>query len=71
MLTKSACRRRFDEPGYIAVPPCVWGAPEHGLEAPPNVRDVTLRVVKRANGTYGHHGEMAHGEIYYVDIPRM
>jgi len=60
---------KFSEPGYIAVPPCLWGSPEHGLEAPIDISNITLRVVKRANATYGHHGEMAHGEIYYVDTP--
>merc|ERR1712216_260299 len=53
----------FDEPGFIAVPPCVWGNPEDGLEPPPDLAGVMLRVVKTANATYGHHGEMAHGEI--------
>merc|ERR1712188_312952 len=27
----------FNEAGYIAVPPCVWGSDEYGLEAPPIV----------------------------------
>ena len=35
---------RFDEPGYIATPPCLWGSPEHGLEAPPLMNGVTIRV---------------------------
>ena len=61
---------RMDEPGFAIVPPCVWGDPADGFEAPPNLTGVLLYVVKRANGTYAHHGEMAHGEIYYVDQPR-
>ena len=61
---------RMDEPGFIRVPPCVWGEPADGFEPPPDLTGVTLLVVKRANATYGHHGEMAHGEIYYVDKPR-
>lgn len=65
-----AAGAHFGEPGYIAVPPCVWGRPEDGLEEPYDISNITLRVVKRANGTYGHHGEMAHGEIYYIDQPR-
>ena len=60
---------RFDEPGYIAVPPCVWGREEDGLEPPPDLTGITLKVVKTANATYGHHGEMAHGEIYYEGTP--
>ena len=35
--TGSLDLKRFDEPGYIAQPPCLWGAAEHGLEAPPAV----------------------------------
>jgi hypothetical protein len=61
---------KFGEPGYISVPPCLWGSTADGLEAPFDISNITLRVVKRANATYGHHGEMAHGEIYYVDTPR-
>lgn len=61
---------KFAEPGYILVPPCVWGSPEDGLEKGPDLTDVVLRVVKHTNATYGHHGEMAHGEIYYVDTPK-
>ena len=60
---------KFDEAGYVSVPPCVWGAEKYGLEPPPDVSKMVLRVVKRANATHGHHGEMAHGEIYYVQSP--
>ena len=47
----------------------MWGLPADGLEPPPDLTGVTLRVVKKTNATHGHHGEMAHGEIYYVDQP--
>lgn len=57
--------KNMDEEGFILVPPCLWGSPEHGLEAPPDLNGVTITVVKTANATYGHHGEMAHGQIYY------
>ena len=57
---------RYDEPGFIAVPPCLWGKAEYGLTAPPNLDGVTLHVVKTSNATYGHHGEMAHPQVYYV-----
>jgi hypothetical protein len=57
----------MDEPGFIAVPPCVWGRESDGLAPPPNLTGIALRVVKKSNATYGHHGEMAHGEIYYID----
>lgn len=52
-------RPDFDEPGYIATPPCMWGRPEHGLATPPRINGMTLRVVAITNNTYGHHGEMA------------
>ena len=51
---------RFEEQGYIAVPPCLWGSVEHGLDPPPNLDGVTLRIVKTSNATYGHHGEVRH-----------
>ena len=50
---------RFDEPGYIANPACMFGSAEHGLEAPPLMNNMTIRVVSTTNNTYGHHGEMA------------
>jgi hypothetical protein len=50
---------RFDEKGYLAVPPCVWGG-EDGLQAPPLLAwDTNLTSIKRANSTYAHTGEMA------------
>jgi hypothetical protein len=59
----------FDEPGYIATPPCLWGSPEHGLEPPPLMSGVTVRVVSVTNNTYGHHGEMALPEMALVKGP--
>ena len=50
----------FDEPGYIVVPPCLWGHEEDGLEAPPVLAGVMLRVVKKADATYAHHGTKPH-----------
>lgn len=57
--------KRFDEPGYILQPPCIWGSPEYGLESPPDVTGLTLHSVKTSNATYGHHGEMAWQQMYY------
>lgn len=52
--------RRFDEKGYLAVPPCVWGDPAEGLQEPPLLSwDTNLTSIKRANSTYAHTGEMA------------
>jgi hypothetical protein len=64
-------RATMNEPGFVAVPPCVWGESSHSyngrdLQAPPSLGGVPLRVVKRCNATFGHHGEMAHGQIFYA-----
>lgn len=66
--TGSIDEKRFDEPGYIATPPCMWGSPEHGLEPPPLVSGVTIRVTALTNSTYGHHGEMALPEVSLVQF---
>ena len=57
---------RFQELGFIAVPPCLYGSPEYGLDPSPDFTGVTLRIVKKSNATYGHHGEMSHGQFYYA-----
>ena len=38
---RGADEARFNEPGYIATPPCLWGSREHGLETPPLMNGVT------------------------------
>jgi hypothetical protein len=53
---------QFDEPGYIAIPDCLWGSAEFGLEAPWNLTGVPLHMVKTANATWPHYGEMAGGQ---------
>jgi len=51
---------RFDEKGYVALPPCLWGATSEGLASPVTLSfDTNLRSVKHNNATYGHYGEMA------------
>ena len=56
---------KFDEPGYLLQPPCLWGdAP--GLEPMPLASGVTFTVRAITNSTYGHHGEMAFPEINLV-----
>lgn len=64
----------YDEPGYIATPPCLWGSPEDGLEPPPLISGVKIKVIFVTNSTYGHHGEMAlpqismaHGPFHFSD----
>ena len=38
----------------------------HGLESPPDLSGLTVHVIHRSNATYGHHGEMAHEQMYYI-----
>jgi hypothetical protein len=58
---------RYDEPGYILQPPCLWGDnPELGLEPPLDVNGRELYTIKTSNATYGHHGEMAWQQMYFV-----
>ena len=56
---------RFDEPGYIFTPPCLWGA-EAGLEPMPLASGVDFTVKAITNATYTHHGEMAFPEVTLV-----
>jgi len=58
---------KFDEDGFIAQPPCLWGSREDGLEPPPDVTGKVLGTVKHSNAKYGHHGEMAWQQMYYTD----
>lgn len=52
---------RFDESGYIAIPPCLWGPEAEGLE--PSILlgpNTPLVAVKRNRNTHmGHFGDMA------------
>lgn len=52
--------RRFDEEGYIAQPPCMWGRAEDGLEAPPLVSDVTIKVAV----THASHAILCHNRFW-------
>ena len=54
-------------PGYIATPPCLWGRAQDGLEAPPLMNGVRVRVEATTNNTWGHHGEMALPEVTLVE----
>ena len=50
----------FNELGYIAIPPCLWGEPKDGLEPPVFLRwNQNLTSIKINNNTNGHYGEMA------------
>ena len=50
----------FNEKGYLALPPCLWGSADEGLIEPVFLSfDTNLMSVKRNNNTNGHYGEMA------------
>ena len=55
---------RFDETGYIAIPNCFWGSPENGLVPPVNTSGVPLFILKTANASRAHYGEMAGGQPF-------
>ena len=58
---------RFDEPGYLAVPPCLWGTPEEGLQPPPKLKlDDLLYMVKKVNNTNYHYGVMGKYNTDYL-----
>ena len=57
---------RFDEPGYIAIPDCFWGDARWGLELPPDLTGFPLHVVKTANATNGHYGEMSGSQPWVI-----
>ena len=52
---------KFDELGYVELPPCLWGDASEGLDAPVYLPPNTpLYSVKRNRNTHvGHTGEMA------------
>eukprot|EP00729_Bicosta_minor_P005846 gene5846-9467_t len=61
---------RFEELGYLALPPCIWSenGEEDGLPEPPLLTwDANVSAIKTCNSTYYHTGEMArwqgHGVI--------
>mmetsp|Transcript_8837 Transcript_8837/g.14802 ORF Transcript_8837/g.14802 Transcript_8837/m.14802 type:complete len:558 (+) Transcript_8837:215-1888(+) len=56
---------KFNEPGYILTPPCLWGA-ERALEPMPLASGVKFMVKAITNSTYLHHGEMAFPEVTLV-----
>eukprot|EP00005_Dracoamoeba_jomungandri_P011599 CAMPEP_0174265228 /NCGR_PEP_ID=MMETSP0439-20130205/25700_1 /TAXON_ID=0 /ORGANISM="Stereomyxa ramosa, Strain Chinc5" /LENGTH=693 /DNA_ID=CAMNT_0015351583 /DNA_START=91 /DNA_END=2172 /DNA_ORIENTATION=+ len=59
----------FDEEGYIAIPPCLWGPEEEGLQPPTFLSyDTNLNSVKINNATYNHYGEMASWQMRAVYV---
>lgn len=64
--------RVYDEAGYLALPPCLWGDASHQGLAPPVLLplDAELLSVKRNNSTLPHTGEMALWQMRGVVVPR-
>merc|ERR1711907_505142 len=59
----------FDEKGYLALPPCLFGPEEEGLIPPMFLSyDTNLMSVKRNNNTYAHYGEMASWQMRGVHV---
>ena len=52
---------RFDEAGYVTLPPCLWGSAEEGLLPPVYLPPGTpMYSVQRTRNTHvGHTGQMA------------
>ena len=42
----------------------LWGSPEQGLVPPVNTTNVPLFILKTANATIGHYGDMAGGQPF-------
>jgi len=61
----------YEEKGYLALPPCLWGNPKDGLMPPVLLAlDDELLSIKRNNNTYGHLGEMASWQMRGIVVPR-
>eukprot|EP00052_Salpingoeca_macrocollata_P033565 m.8803 g.8803 ORF g.8803 m.8803 type:complete len:472 (-) comp5299_c0_seq1:43-1458(-) len=67
--TGDVAHDRFDEAGYLALPPCLWGTAEEGLE--PSVllpANTPMFSIKRNRNTVlGHYGEMASWQMRGTD----
>ena len=62
---------RFDEAGYITLPPCLWGHEDEGLAPPTWLPPHTpmFSIKKNRNTHVGHFGEMASWQMRGVNIP--
>mmetsp|Transcript_5759 Transcript_5759/g.12550 ORF Transcript_5759/g.12550 Transcript_5759/m.12550 type:complete len:150 (-) Transcript_5759:118-567(-) len=59
----------YNEKGFLALPPCLWGEESEGL-LPPSLLslDTTLLSIKKNNSTMGHTGEMASWQMRGVVV---
>eukprot|EP00322_Chrysochromulina_rotalis_P000677 CAMPEP_0115847920 /NCGR_PEP_ID=MMETSP0287-20121206/10641_1 /TAXON_ID=412157 /ORGANISM="Chrysochromulina rotalis, Strain UIO044" /LENGTH=898 /DNA_ID=CAMNT_0003301789 /DNA_START=6 /DNA_END=2702 /DNA_ORIENTATION=+ len=62
---------KFDEAGYVALPPCLWGEPHESLAPPSWLPSLTpMYSIKRNRNTHaGHFGEMASWQMRGVAFP--
>eukprot|EP00440_Ansanella_granifera_P035912 gb/GFBE01038957.1/.p1 GENE.gb/GFBE01038957.1/~~gb/GFBE01038957.1/.p1 ORF type:complete len:785 (+),score=142.22 gb/GFBE01038957.1/:1-2355(+) len=67
---------RFDEKGYLFLPPCLFGSPDpaeaaqEGLEPSRFFKSITFLSVKKSNNTgTGHYGDMAMWQMRSVSTP--
>lgn len=61
----------YDEHGFLAIPPCLWGDISEGLVEPELLSlDTTLLSIKRNNNTLGHTGEMASWQMRGIVVPK-
>mmetsp|Transcript_6279 Transcript_6279/g.17704 ORF Transcript_6279/g.17704 Transcript_6279/m.17704 type:complete len:1276 (+) Transcript_6279:1-3828(+) len=62
---------QFNEDGFLAIPPCLWGSAAEGLPEPVLLSlDTTLLAIKRNNNTMPHTGEMALWQMRGIIVPR-
>jgi len=62
---------KYDEAGYLALPPCLWGDKSEGLQPsvflPKNTPMISIK--KNYNTHMGHYGEMASWQMRGVNFP--
>ena len=61
---------RFDDAGYLLLPPCLWGDDDEGLHPSVLLPEGTplLSVKKNRNTRNGHFGDMASWQMRGVNV---
>jgi len=68
---KGESNKDYDEHGFLALPPCLWGDENEGLTRPQFLSlDTTLLAIKRNNNTLPHTGEMASWQMRGILVPK-
>jgi len=61
---------KYDEAGYILIPPCLFGDASEGLQPSKFYAKANLLSVKRCVNTHvGHYGDMAMWQMRKIDHP--